>query len=266
MIRGKAFLAAKTFGDGMSAFFRGQKYVWMTHRHLLRYCILPMVLGTLAFVLLGVLFIFGIDDVLRMMWEKPTHWAWQIIWYGFATVTVVISAVTAIVLAYLLFMVICAPFNDLLSEKVEVLEGTLDSKPFSWSFFWRDAGQSVLLEMVKMRKKLVWVVILYLASLLIPVVGQALYLGLGTYKMSLWLGMDYVDWSLSRRGYAARDKFAFAAEHRTALRGFGLMMTLVSLIPLGAVLFWPGAIAGGTLLCTGLSVRDHRKEVVPARQ
>ena len=264
MLPESAVATARTFREGMTAFFRGQKYVWVTHRALLRYCLLPMALGTLVFILLGVLFVFGMDDVLEMVWRKPDQWAWQILWYAFATVTYVLSAVTATLVAYLIFMIICAPFNDLLSEKVEEMESTFKVKPFSWSFFVRDASQSILLELIKMLKKLVGLGFLYGISLLIPVVGQLMYIGLGMYKMSFWLGMDYVDWSLSRRGFSAREKLLFGRENRAAIRGFGLMMTLVSLVPLGAVFCWPGAIAGGTLLCAGLSLPDHRKEVVPA--
>ncbi|MBN2531098.1 MAG: EI24 domain-containing protein [Deltaproteobacteria bacterium] len=259
MIPGAAKSAVKTFRDGMAAFFKGQRYVISTHSELLKYCLIPMTLGTVVFVALGVAFVFNIDDLLQLIWGKPTHIAWQILWYVFATVTVVLSAGTTVLLAYLIFMILCAPFNDLLSEKVEEIEGTFTVSPFDWSFFVRDAWHSVAVEFMKMLQKLAWLTPLYLISLIIPVVGQIVYAVIGGYKMSFWLGVDYVDWALARRGYTAKERLLFAREHRSALRGFGLMMTLASLIPLCAVICWPGAVAGGTLLCTGLSPLDRRK-------
>ncbi|MBN2718427.1 MAG: EI24 domain-containing protein [Deltaproteobacteria bacterium] len=252
--------AVTSFRDGMKSFLDGQRYVFSEHPELLKLCLFPMGIGLGIFVVLGGLFFSHVSDVLSWVWAKPEFWGWQILWYGFAAVAVALTGVTTVLMAYLGFMIVCAPFNDRLSERVEELEGTFSVRPFQWSFFFRDAWHSIVVELVKVFRKAVWLVPLYLLSLFFPVVGQLLYAVLGVYKMSFWLGVDYVDWALARRGYAAQERLEFAKQHRSALRGFGLMMTLFSMIPLGAVVCWPGAVAGGTLLCSGLSPADRRKE------
>ncbi|MBN2340162.1 MAG: EI24 domain-containing protein [Deltaproteobacteria bacterium] len=249
-----------SFRSGVSAFFRGQQYVFSRHPELLKYGLIPMMLGGVVLAGLGILFFFGFDDLASWIWEKPESVWLQVGWMIFYALTFVLSMATTVLLAFLAFMIICAPFNDVLSEQVESLEGTFEAQPFRLGFVLKDAGYSVALETRKVLGRLLWLVPLYLFSVLVPVVGQLVYVVVGGYKMSLSLGMEYVDWSLARRGYSASDRFDFAAAHRSALLGFGAMMTLCSLVPLGAILVWPGAVAGGTLLCAGLTAQDERKD------
>jgi uncharacterized protein involved in cysteine biosynthesis len=70
--------------------------------------------------------------------------------------------------------------------------------------------------------------------------------------------MDYVDWSLARRGYAWRERFRFAKAHRWAIVGFGTAVVLALMIPFGFVFFWPGFVAGGTILAVSLEPEDRR--------
>jgi CysZ protein len=54
--------------------------------------------------------------------------------------------------------------------------------------------------------------------------------------------------ALERRGLMRRDRFALLKRHRALAVGFGAATLVVFLIPLGAVLAMPGAVAGATLL------------------
>lgn len=247
------------FKRGMTAFFFGQKYVYLQHPQLLKYAWIPMLLGVWVFVGGGVCYFLNIDTVISWLWPKPDGWLWQSLWYMFLGTTIFLSVATILLLSLLAFMILCGPFNDYLSEQVEAIEGTFIPQPFDLGFALKDGWHSIVIETFKAGQRLLWIGPLFILSLVVPVVGQLLYVGIGGYKMSLWLGMEYVDWALARRGYSAAERIAFAKQNRWPILGFGLIMTLGSLFPLGAVVLWPGAVAGGTLLCTGLTPQDRRK-------
>ena len=115
-----------------------------------------------------------------------------------------------------------------------------------------------MLELARLGVKAAWLIPLLIVSYIIPVVGQIFYIVFGGYLLVKFLGMDYVDWALARRGYTWRERFRFAKQHRAALVGFGTAVVIVLFIPLGFVAVWPGAVAGGTILCTRLEPEDRR--------
>jgi CysZ protein len=80
----------------------------------------------------------------------------------------------------------------------------------------------------------------------------------GGYLLAKFLGMDYVDWCLARRGYTWKERVEFARRHRAAIVGFGAAVTLALLVPFGFIAVWPGAVAGGTILCVRLGPEDRR--------
>lgn len=250
----------KDFKFGATAFWAGQKFVWGQHRSLLRYCLIPIGLGMVALAVGMWLFGAYYDPLLQWMWEKPDGWLMQSLWWVFRVIGVLVLFGTTLVASYLVYMILCSPFNDMLSERVEEIEGTFPVKPFNIKFVVADAGHSILLELFKVFRKLLWLTPLFLFSLFVPIVGHFLYVIIGVYKMATWLGMDYVDWALARRGYSVAQRVEFAGQHHWALRGFGLVMTGLSMIPVFGILLWPGAVAGGTLLCTGLVPQDRRKD------
>jgi CysZ protein len=162
------------------------------------------------------------------------------------------------VIAVICTMIAAAPLSDFISERVEGILGTWTPRPFSVRFLLRDLGSTVLLELRRALIKLAWLLPLFLVSLFVPVVGQVAYIVLGGYLLAKFLGMDYVDWSLARRGYTWRERFAFAKAHRSALLGFGTAVIIALLVPFGFIAVWPGAVAGGTILCTRLEPEDKR--------
>ena len=209
---------------------------------------------------------FHFFELLAHFFERPDTFFWMILWYIAVFIFSILSYGTVFLLSYMAFMIAAAPFSDIISEQVEGIEGTFAARPFSLKFVFKDTAQSLTLELVKVLRKLVWVIPLYLLSIIAPVVGQPVYFIFGGYKMAFMLGMDHIDWSLARRGYPWRDRFNFADKNRWELIGFGTALLLSSVIPLGFILFWPGAVAGGTLLCNGLNPDDRRKNAISPLQ
>ena len=118
---------------------------------------------------------------------------------------------------------------------------------------FKDLGQTIRLEVARAARKIVWLLPLFLVSLLVPIVGELVYLVVGGYLLSKFAGMDYIDWSAARRGWSWRRRLAFAGRHRYVLVGFGSLVVLSLMIPLAFVALWPGAVAGGTLLFADLT-------------
>ncbi|MBU4464843.1 MAG: EI24 domain-containing protein [Actinobacteria bacterium] len=155
----------------------------------------------------------------------------------------------ALVLTAALFtaltLLIGEPFYDRIWRAVERdLEGTVPEARYG---FWRAIGDAASL--------ITRGVLVALAAALIgfiPAVGALLSVTFGV-TVTGWLLAD----ELSSRALAAR---SISAPHRTALRrahraralGFGVATQLCFMIPLGAVLTMPAAVAGSTVLARSL--------------
>ena len=217
-----------------------------------------MIIGVLLLIAGFVVFAHVADDIVGLVWSEPRNAALHLLWSLVSFfVWIACAAATAVIVA-VATMIASAPFSDAMSERVEVALGTWTPRPFCARFLLRDLWHTVALELRRVLIKAAWFVPLFLASVVVPVVGQALYVCLGGYLLAKLLGMDYVDWSLARRGYSWRERLAFAKAHRAALVGFGAAVALALLVPLGFVAVWPGAVAGGTILCTRLGPEDRR--------
>jgi len=246
------------FGAGFAHVFIGLRFAYAEHRELAAFFLPPMVVGILLLITGFTVFSNLADDLVSLVWSAPENAFLHVLWsFVSFIVWAVCAAITAVAVA-VITMIVAAPFSDIMSERVEGILGTWSPRPFSARFLLRDIGHTVALELRRALVKLAWLLPLFIVSLVVPVVGQLAYVGIGGYLLAKFLGMDYVDWCLARRGYSWRERFEFAKRHRAALVGFGAAMTLALLLPFGFVVVWPGAVAGGTILCTRLGPEDKR--------
>ena len=242
---------------GASYLLKGLKFVYVEHRELARFYVVPSLIALL--IIGGGWVAFGIyaSDLAGGIWSEPdSETAWgilSVLWQIFSVLLWLVLATATALVTFVLFSVIVAPFNDVLSEQVEILRGTWKARPFSWRFFVRDIGIMGIIELKKALIKLLWVAPLFVLSVFVPVFGQILYVVVGGYVLSRLVGLDHLDWSMARRGWSASDRLAFVQRERWPVIGFGGAVLLVLLVPFAFVLVWPGAVAGGTLLFTRLS-------------
>jgi uncharacterized protein involved in cysteine biosynthesis len=90
--------------------------------------------------------------------------------------------------------------------------------------------------------------IVFFACGFLPVVGQTVVPVVAACVSGYFLAGELTAIALERRGLRRRDRFAILKRNRLLAIGFGAAVFVVFLIPLGAVLAMPGAVAGGTLL------------------
>ncbi|MFF5173891.1 EI24 domain-containing protein [Micromonospora sp. NPDC000089] len=149
------------------------------------------------------------------------------------------------------------PFYEKISERVEErLGGTPDAVevPF-WASLRRSAGDS--LRLVGMS---VLVGVPLFAAGFIPVVGQTVVPVIGAAVGGWLLAVELVGAPFSRRGLRLPDRRARLKVDRPTALGFGVAVFVCFLIPLGAVLVMPAAVAGATLLTRrsfGQHIREH---------
>lgn len=82
----------------------------------------------------------------------------------------------------------------------------------------------------------------------VPVVGQVTAAVLGGAVAGWVLALELTGVPFQRRGQRLRDRRVVLKAHRPTALGFGVAVFVCFLIPLGAVLLMPAAVAGGTLL------------------
>ncbi len=248
------------FVEGFHCLLRGMRFVYRDHRALAKVYLWPMALSFLIIAGTWLFFFLSGDDLVQGIWAEPSTDKWRGILHFLWRITSVLIwiAVGYLLMIFFVFIysVAAAPFGDLLSEQTEGILGTWQARDFSFRFLVADLGQTVKLELVRFGHKLIWLLPLFVLSLLVPVVGQLIYVTVGGYLLSKNLGMDYIDWCAARREWPWRERMAFARKHRGALVGFGAGVMLSYMVPLLFVFVWPGAVAGGALLFTDL----RRKE------
>lgn len=145
------------------------------------------------------------------------------------------------------------PFYETMVRRVEAHELSLapgggGSKEPPW---WRAIGRAV-------RDGLLLVGLTAALSLallvlgLVPLLGQTVVPVLGACVTGFFLAVELSAIALERRGLRLGDRLRLLWRRRLLALGFGLAAFLLFLVPLGAVLGMPGAIAGGTLLARRL--------------
>lgn len=163
----------------------------------------------------------------------------------------VVSAVWLAVVSYTALAIIFGqPFYETIARRVEARAGTVPVEHrLPW---WRAVGRAV-------RDGILFVTLTAGLSLtlfllgFIPVVGQTAVPVLGACITGFFLSVELTSIALERQGLGLRERLQLLWHRRLLAIGFGVPVFLLFLVPLGALLGMPGAVAGGTLLARRLA-------------
>ena len=253
------------FLRGLSYALRGMRFVYFKHPKLARYWLFPVLITGVA--LFAVFYGAGSynEDIGGALWSLfPESWNEASGWVGgllsalrwiIELIAGILFALLGLVLVLILSSVVAAPFNDALSEAVEQILTGADAPAFSFSRMLADIVRTVRLEIGKALLYLLVVGPMFLASFIIPGVGQVISL-VGFALTAVYLGIDYVDWPAARRDWSVSDRVAFTRRQLPAVAGFGTGVWVLLFIPLVNLLFMPAAVAGGTMLFVELQSSD----------
>ncbi len=207
------------------------------------YAVMPLLINT---VLFASLIWFGYEQfsplVDYMMSGIPAifNFLRWIIW-------IIISAFTAIFIFFTftpIANIVAAPFNALLSEKIEI---QLTGKAISAdSSFMKMARDSFLSQIRKLVYIIFWSAVLLLISL-IPLVNFAapfLWVIFGSWLLSL----EYLDYPMGNHELNFTRQRQILAARKGLSLGFGSSVMVLTSIPLLNFIVMPVAVAGATVL------------------
>jgi len=240
----------------------GAGYLWKGVRWVAKrpsqwaFGLIPALLTLLLFAGLLTWLGFQADDIARWMTPFADDWA-----AGLRNTLRVVAGImvfgAALFVSLLLFtsvtLIVGDPFYEELSVRVEDSVG--GAPPGPDEPFWRGLGRSVRDALVLGVAALAFGV-LFFALGFVPVIGQTVVPVVALMVSGYFLTGELTGIALERRGLHRRQRFALLKSYRPAVLGFGTATAALFLIPLGAVLFMPGAVAGATLMARDLH-RDH---------
>ncbi|MBA9007843.1 EI24 domain-containing protein [Thermomonospora cellulosilytica] len=239
---------------GIRGLFVGVRYLgrgvwWVARRP--RQWVFGMVpaLIVLVFYAAALVWLAGRADELAV-WVTPFADSWEEQW---RTVARVIAGVAILVagglVAVLTFtaatLLVGEPFYERISERVEESCGGAPEEPdVPWTVkIGRAVRDSLILGAVA-----VAFAVTFFALGFVPVLGQFVVPVVAAVVSGWFLAGELTSVALERRGLVRRERFALMRRERPVVVGFGAATFVTFLIPLGAVLVMPGAVAGGTLL------------------
>jgi CysZ protein len=208
---------------------------------------LGLVPAAIVFILvLGALVALGFSMPGLTDWLTPFADEWDDPWP-----TLVRSAIgaiifaAAIVLAAVTFTAVTLavgdPFYERIWRAVEVELG--GAVPEHGTGFWRSVRDSIVL----IAAGLITAIGVALTGF-VPVIGAVLAPVLGVTLSGRLLALELSSRPFEARGIARSGRRALLRGHRAELLGFGIATQLCFMIPLGAIVTMPAAVAGSTLL------------------
>jgi CysZ protein len=235
-------------------FFAGAGYLgrglgmYRKHPGLMLLGLLPAVITFVGLVAGFVAMVFFVDDIVDLFTPYMESWPAVVRDGGRLIFMIAFGMVWTIFsfLAYVsLTLIIGQPFYEAISKRVEDhLGGVPGEVNVS---FWRSLPRTIA-DSARLAVRAAVVGLFLLVIQIIPVVGNAIALVLGAFFMGWVLTLEVTSVPFERRGLYYRDRKKALRRHRSTTLGFGAAVFLSFLVPLGAVIFMPAAVAGATLM------------------
>ena len=231
----------RDISTGLNALARGLRLLPAPGVRL--YVIVPLAINLLLF---GALVWFGYTQFTELVawlmsyvpsWLDFLEW---LLWLFFG----LLAAITVFFLFTPIANIIAAPFNALMSEKIEImLTGSAVSSEISFARMAVDAISSQLRKLLYIA---LWALGLFLVSLIpvINLVAPLLWILFGSWLLSL----EYFDYPMGNHDLVFREQKRQLTERRGIALGFGGGMMVMTSIPVINFLAMPVGVAGATVL------------------
>lgn len=210
--------------------------------------LVPALIATVLYVIALVALVSRLDDLAAAVTPFADDWAevWRQIVRGAAMIAMFGVALLVVVVTFTaVTLVIGQPLYEHISERVEESVGGAPSPPDEplWRQIARSARDGLL---VAFYAGLIGAVLL--VAEFIPVVGQTVIPVIGVTVSGFFLTAELTSIALERRGVRRRQRFALLRGRWWLVVGFGAVVWVSFLVPFGAVVLMPGAVAGATLM------------------
>ncbi|MFF5178648.1 EI24 domain-containing protein [Micromonospora sp. NPDC000316] len=239
--------AAGRFLTGVGLLLRGLG-LYVRSPGLMLLGIVPALISGVLFVAAFATLVYFVDDIAALVTPFADDWSTTArnlarVVAGLAFLG--LGGLLAVVSFTAVTLVIGDPFYEKISERVEERYGGTPNAvevPF-WSSLRRSLADSVRLVALA---ALIGIP-LFVAGF-IPVVGQTVVPVIGAAVGGWFLALELVGAPFYRRGMRLPQRRAILKADRPMALGFGVAVFVCFLIPLGAVLVMPAAVAGAALL------------------
>jgi len=228
--------------------FKGFRFL-ISRPRLIALAAIPVAINTLLYAFFAWYAYSRFGQWVDALTANGDTWYWAVLHY----ILIVFVSLFLIVFIFYTFTLmgnlILAPFNEVISEKVEALysEGTAKDTAFSMGLFFKDMGRSYKAEAGRIILYLSGFLLLLLLNL-IPVAGQVLYgfsVILYTFFFLCW---EFLDYSMERWKLSFGDKKKLALGNPLLFLSFGAGAALLLIIPLLNLTAIPVCVAGATML------------------
>ena len=240
--------AVRQFVAGAGLLLRGLSVV-LRYPRLYALGLLPALLaGVLYGVALTLLIVF-VGDLAAAVTGFADDWSqfWRDAMRVFAGMALLgVAGLLSVLTFTAVTLLIGEPFYEKISERVEDRFGGIHGGAVEVEWY-RSIGPGVADSLRLLGFGILCGIPLFLIGM-IPVAGQVLGI-IGGGAVGGWvLALELTGVPFQRRGKRLRDRRAAFRPHRPMALGFGVAVLLSFLIPLGAVLLMPAAVAGAALL------------------
>jgi len=229
--------------DGLRYFLKGVQL--LNQRGLRRYVAIPLLIN--IFLFLGLIYL-GIHYFSAFtLWVEgflPTwlHWLNWLLWILFVVSAFMVIAYTFTLIANL----IAAPFNGMLSEKVEkMLTGADKITEGGWSILYKDAPRSVKRQLqcilYYLPRAILGLVLFFIP--VVQVVAGPLWFLLNAWMMTI----QYMDYPMDNHRVTFRDMRNLLSQQRVTSLSFGSVIMVVTMIPIVNFIVMPVSVIGATL-------------------
>lgn len=215
---------------------------------LLSYVAIPTLINTLLYSLFLWYTSTRIYSWINSLIPTGEGWYWAVLFY----LAMVVAAFLVLVLVVYTFTIvgglILSPFNDLLSEKVDILySGGVSDGPFQLKGIFKDMARSIKAELGRIAIYLTGLGLLFALNLF-PPIGTAIYGVAVTLFTIYFIGWEYFDYSLERHKFPFGKKLKTNVSNSLTLITFGAGAALALMIPILNLAAIPVCVTGATLL------------------
>lgn len=238
------------FSTGVRTLLRGFR-LWRTRPGLMNLGLIPAVISLLVLAAALLPLILGMPSITA--WITPFAEEWPAPWQGLLRGAVgFVIVVAALALASAVFtaltLTIGDPFYQRIWRAVEVDLG--DAPPSDGGGFWSALGEGLRLVVLG-----ILIALLVLLIGLIPLLGGVLGPVAGVALSGRLLARELTGRAFDARDLSPADRAALFAGSRARVLGFGVATQLCFLIPGGAVVTMPAAVAASTVLARDMMAR-----------
>lgn len=218
------------------------------HPRLYPFIILPLTINVISFCLV---IYFGFDFYRQLVMSRIPQgeaWYWLILNYFLLLLAIVVILVLIFFTFAAVGSLLASPFNDLLSERTELLlGGRIGEQPFAVVRFLREVGGNLLTEAKKVGLFLLGMVALLFLHLL-PLVGAMLYPLLSVVWTACFLVMEYTGYVFARKRLGLGAQWRILGRNAAVMSGFGLGLFCLLAIPFLQFFCIPLGVVGAVRL------------------